>query len=93
MDHSAQQIINQASSTLSSSGIAAAQNIFKSAILDWVDDVTMGDTMEVEGANEEVAELWLGYALLNREAKLVSLMLFTIYCTVCIDIWFGLYCF
>jgi hypothetical protein len=72
MEHNAQAIIAQATSTLSSSGIDAAQNIYKSAILDWVDDITMGDAMEVEGMKEQVADLWLGYALLNRGANLVS---------------------
>ncbi|KAL3768270.1 hypothetical protein ACHAWO_012380 [Cyclotella atomus] len=70
MEHNAQAIIAQATSTLSSSGIDAAQNIYKSAILDWVDDITMGDAMEVEGMKEQVADLWLGYALLNRGANL-----------------------
>ena len=77
MNHNAQTIINEANATLASSGMTAAQNIYKSAILDWVDDITMGDAMEVDdgkdGVKGEVAELWLGYALLNRGGNLVSL--------------------
>lgn len=77
MEHDAQSIITEAETTLSTTGLSAAQNVFKSAILDWVDDVTMGDVdMEGEasdtGVKEEVAKLWLGYAMLNRRANLVS---------------------
>lgn len=75
MEHNVQAILSRAAATLATSGIGAAQNIYKSALLDWVDDVTMGDAMDVEGAREGVAELWLGYAMLNRGAKLVSLCL------------------
>lgn len=75
MEHNAQSIIQHAASALSTSGVAAAQNIYKSALLDWVDDVTMGDGMDTDGGDVkgEVAELWLGYALLNKGANLVSL--------------------
>ena len=75
MDHNAQTIIDEANATVASSGMAAAQNIYKSTLLDWVDDVTMGDTMEIDGGGikAEVAELWLAYAKLNRGGNLVSL--------------------
>lgn len=80
MEHNAQSIIQNANSTLSSSGVEAAQNVYKTAILDWVDDVTMGDAMDTdeggEGVKGELAELWLGYALLNRGANLVSFSIF-----------------
>ncbi len=77
MELNAQSVIAEAQTTLSTSGLSAAQNVFKSAILDWVDDVTMGDAdMEggasIGGVKEEVAELWLGYASLNKGANLVS---------------------
>jgi hypothetical protein len=101
MEHNAQSIIHEASSTLLSSGIAAAQNIYKSAILDWVDDVTMGDdVMDTEeggrpdavmsdggGVKEQLAELWCGYALLNRGANLVSLSLLMIIDVLLAVVW------
>ena len=59
-------------------GVSEAQTEYQSALLDWVDDVTMGDVVadgddaaRVEIANE-IAELWLGYAGLNRRLNLVS---------------------
>ena len=54
--------------------ISAAQAIYQNALLDWVDDVIMGN-MESDTANaarEEIVKLWLGYANLNRRSSLVS---------------------
>jgi hypothetical protein len=58
-------------------GIGEAQTVYQSALLDWVDDVTMGDVADYDGdarANirNEISELWLGYANLNRRSNLVS---------------------
>ena len=54
--------------------VSAAQAIYQNALLEWVDDVTMGnmdnDTADV--AREEIVKLWLGYANLNRRSNLVS---------------------
>lgn len=80
MEHNAELIISQANATLTTTGLAAAQNIYQSAILDWVDDVTMGDAMDKTTDGDggdvggEVAKLWLGYAMLNRGASLVSVI-------------------
>ena len=59
-------------------GISEAQTAYQSALLDWVDDVTMGDVV-ADGDDaaraaiaNEIAELWLGYAGLNRRSNLVS---------------------
>ena len=41
-EHNSQQIIQEAESKLAQSGINAAQNVYQNALLDWVDDVTMG---------------------------------------------------
>ena len=79
MEHNAEHIISQANTALTTTGLAAAQNVYQSAILDWVDDVTMGDAMDTttDDGNDvggEVAKLWLGYAMLNRGASLVSVL-------------------
>lgn len=77
MEHNAELITSQANATLTTTGLAAAQNIYQSAILDWVDDVTMGDAMDTTTDGDvggEVAKLWLGYAMLNRGASLVSVI-------------------
>ena len=59
-------------------GVSEAQTAYQSALLDWVDDVTMGDVV-ADGDDaaraaiaNEIAELWLGYAGLNRRLNLVS---------------------
>ena len=59
-------------------GVSEAQTAYQSALLDWVDDVTMGDVV-ADGDDaaraaiaNEIAELWLGYAGLNRRSNLVS---------------------
>mmetsp|Transcript_6641 Transcript_6641/g.13305 ORF Transcript_6641/g.13305 Transcript_6641/m.13305 type:complete len:617 (-) Transcript_6641:44-1894(-) len=47
--YNSQAVISDAEAKLAESGINAAQNVYQSAILDWVDDVTMGmDTEEQE---------------------------------------------
>lgn len=47
--YNSQTVISDAEAKLAESGINAAQNVYQSAILDWVDDVTMGmDTEEQE---------------------------------------------
>ena len=54
--------------------VSAAPAIYQNALLDWVDDVIMGN-MESDTANaarEEIVKLWLGYANLNRRSNLVS---------------------
>ena len=74
-------VIEAAESKLRDGGggsVSEAQTAYQSALLDWVDDVTMGDVVadgddvaRVAIANE-IAELWLGYAGLNRRSNLVS---------------------
>lgn len=76
--YNAQIIIDAATKKLQAEGINAAQTIFQSALLDWVDDVTMGDRMDTEDAHRvrnEIVELWLAYADLNKRSNLVSLSL------------------
>lgn len=54
--------------------VSSAQAIYQNTLLDWVDDVTMGN-MESDTANaarDEIVKLWLGYASLNRKSNLVS---------------------
>ena len=70
--YNSQSIIHTAEETLQTSGVNAAQTVYKSALLDWVDDVTMGDTIEKETVKGEIANLWLAYADLNRRSNLVS---------------------
>ena len=50
--------------------------VYQNALLEWVDDVTMGDMGEnVEAVKGEVAKLWLAYANLNRKSNLVSVVI------------------
>jgi hypothetical protein len=70
--YNSQYIIDAAEETLQTSGINAAQTVYKSALLDWVDDVTMGDTVDKDSVRGEIANLWLAYANLNRRSNLVS---------------------
>ena len=78
--YNSQSIIHTAEETLQTSGVNAAQTVYKSALLDWVDDVTMGDTIEKETVKGEIANLWLAYADLNRRTNLVSHQFFMIVC-------------
>ena len=72
--YNSQTVIDAANSKLQEEGINAAQTVFQSALLDWVDDVTMGDDNIIEdGVKGEIAKLWLAYADLNRQANMVSL--------------------
>eukprot|EP01082_Thalassiosira_pseudonana_P004309 g4295.t1 g4295 contig15:735478-737560(-) len=68
--YNSRSIIAAAEAKLASSGIGAAQNVYQSALLDWVDDATMGDTVDLESVRGEVANLWLAYAGLNRRSNL-----------------------
>ncbi|KAK1741694.1 hypothetical protein QTG54_007267 [Skeletonema marinoi] len=68
--YNSQSIINTAEETLQTSGVSAAQTVYKSALLEWVDDVTMGDTIDKESVKGEIANLWLAYADLNRRSNL-----------------------
>ena len=83
--YNAQVIIDNATTQLNNSstgGVQSAQTTFQSALLDWVDDVTMGDTMETEEAQRvrgEIVKLWLAYADLNKNVKLVSTRLVRAY--------------
>ena len=71
--YNSQTIINDAESKLQKEGVNAAQMVYQNALLEWVDDVTMGDMGEnLEVVKGEVAKLWLAYANLNRRSSLVS---------------------
>ncbi len=65
--YSSQKVISDAEAKLAEAGINAAQNVYQSAILDWVDDVTMGmdPEEEEEGGN---ASHGSGNAVLGPEA-------------------------
>ena len=69
-----QTIIDASNVKLQEEGISAAQTVFQSALLDWVDDVTMGDMGDKYGCvRDEISKLWLAYASFNRRSNLVSL--------------------
>ena len=59
--YNSQSIINTAEEALQTIGVSAAQTVYKSALLDWVDDVTMGDTIDKDSVKGEIANLWLAY--------------------------------
>ncbi|KAL7542774.1 hypothetical protein ACHAXR_012386 [Thalassiosira sp. AJA248-18] len=69
--YNSQTVIDAAEAKLQGEGVNAAQTVFQSALLDWVDDVTMGDMGHgMEGVRGEIANLWLAYANLNRRSNL-----------------------
>mmetsp|Transcript_18022 Transcript_18022/g.37921 ORF Transcript_18022/g.37921 Transcript_18022/m.37921 type:complete len:91 (+) Transcript_18022:169-441(+) len=71
--YNAQTVIDAAEAKLQKEGVNAAQMVFQSALLDWVDDVTMGDMGDAMGSvRGEIAKLWLAYANMNRRSNLVS---------------------
>ena len=71
--YNSQTIIDAAEAKLQDDGVNAAQIVFQSALLDWVDDVTMGDMgSNIDAIREEIANLWMVYAKLNRKSNLVS---------------------
>lgn len=74
--YNAESIIQNAATKLENGeGVQSAQTTFQSALLDWVDDVTMGDCMETVEAQQlrmEIVKLWLAYADLNKRSNLVS---------------------
>ena len=74
LQYNSQAIIQTAEQKFHEYGISAAQNVYQSALLDWVDDVTMGDSalVDMETVRGEIANLWLAYANLNRRSNLVS---------------------
>ena len=75
-EYNSQTIINDAESKLQEEGVNSAQMVYQNALLEWVDDVTMGDMGEnVEAVKGEVAKLWLAYANLNRKSNLVSVVI------------------
>jgi len=70
-EYNSQTIIDAANAKLQEEGINTAQTVFQSALLDWVDDVTMGDMRDNIGrVKEEIANLWLAYAAFNRRSNL-----------------------
>mmetsp|Transcript_31572 Transcript_31572/g.57788 ORF Transcript_31572/g.57788 Transcript_31572/m.57788 type:complete len:86 (-) Transcript_31572:222-479(-) len=71
--YKSQAVIDEAETKLKGEGINVAQTVFQSALLDWVDDVTMGDLgSNMDSVRGEIANLWLAYAKLNRSLNLVS---------------------
>ena len=73
--YNSQHVVDAANVKLREEGVNAAQTVFQSALLDWVDDVTMGDKGDnTDHVKEEIANLWLAYASFNRKSNLVSLL-------------------
>lgn len=76
--YNAQTIIDAATTQLNNGeSIQSAQTTFQSALLDWVDDITMGDAMDMVEAQRvkmEIVKLWLAYADMNKRSKLVSVL-------------------
>ena len=74
--YDAQTVIDEANAKLQEGegGVNAAQMVYQSALLDWVDDVTMGGDMGdgLNSVREEIVKLWLAYADLNRKSNKVS---------------------
>ena len=72
--YNSQTIIDEAESKLQSEGVQSAQKVYQSALLEWVDDVTMDDggAIQTDRVKEEIAKLWLAYANLNKRNNLVS---------------------
>lgn len=71
--YNSQTVIDAAEAKLRDEGINSAQTVFQSALLDWVDDVTMGDMGDnMDAVRGEIAKLWLAYADLNRRSNMVS---------------------
>jgi len=69
--YKSQAVIDEAETKLKGEGINVAQTVFQSALLDWVDDVTMGDLgSNMDSVRGEIANLWLAYAKLNRSLNL-----------------------
>mmetsp|Transcript_22690 Transcript_22690/g.49113 ORF Transcript_22690/g.49113 Transcript_22690/m.49113 type:complete len:95 (+) Transcript_22690:148-432(+) len=88
-EYNSQTVIDTAEAKLQEEGVNAAQTVFQSALLDWVDDVTMGDMGDgMDATRGEIANLWLAYANLNRRSNLVSpdvacaLLLFVFTCFI-----------
>ena len=72
--YNSQHVVDAANVKLQEEGVNAAQTVFQSALLDWVDDVTMGDEgNNTDHVKEEISNLWLAYASFNRTSNLVSL--------------------
>lgn len=89
--YNSQTIIDAANSKLQSDGINSAQTVFQSALLDWVDDVTMGDMGDNVAVKGEIVKLWLAYANLNRSANLVSFLVWYLgLLVVLIVLWYEL---
>ncbi|KAL7449960.1 hypothetical protein ACHAXS_000219, partial [Conticribra weissflogii] len=65
--YSSQKVISDAEAKLAEAGINAAQNVYQSAILDWVDDVTMGMDPEEEEEGGKASH-GSGNAVLGPEA-------------------------
>lgn len=79
--YNSQTIIQNAETKLNDEGVSAAQMVYQSALLDWVDDVTMGEMEDgvLEGVRGEIANLWLAYAMLNRKNNLVSEIMYSVW--------------
>lgn len=94
--YNAQTIIDTATTQLNNGeSIQSAQTTFQSALLDWVDDITMGDAMELDEAQRvkmEIVKLWLAYADLNKRSKLVSAGSFCIVRRMSVSISFVVCC-
>jgi len=71
-EYNSQTIIDEAESKFQSEGVQAAQKVYQSALLEWVDDVAMDDggAIQTDRVKEEIAKLWLAYANLNKRNNL-----------------------
>jgi hypothetical protein len=72
-------IIQQANEKFAQNELEAAQMIYQSALLDWVDDAREMENNDAGGDNskeisvlkDSIALLWIEYANLNRKANMV----------------------
>ena len=85
--HNVFEIVTNANREVSNNNnVAAAQQIYQCALLDWVDDAReLSDgSEEKEKLRRKIAELWMAFADMNKSAKMVrNLFIFIYRITLC----------
>eukprot|EP00957_Ditylum_brightwellii_P130226 9934210-Ditylum_brightwellii.AAC.1 len=64
------EIVQAADTKYEAGDLSGAQKLFKSALLEWVDDAQFGGSADDDGMQKAISELWIAYAKLNRKAKM-----------------------
>ncbi len=71
--HNPEDVVNEANEKFANNDLAGAQMVYQSALLEWVDDASFGESnpVIVKHISDGVAKLWIEFVKLLRKANMV----------------------